>query len=72
MKTISIVTLIILMSLNSYSQPTDTVVIPLARTSKVIFTIQDKKDIETLRHYNFQELFNDVLNKLDSARPASA
>jgi hypothetical protein len=72
MKNISIVTVLILTCLSSYSQPTDTVVIPLARTSKIIFTIQDKKDIETLRHYNFQALFNDVLNKLDSAKAPSS
>lgn len=45
----------------------DTVVVPLARTSQVIFTIKDHADIETLRHYNFQALFDDVLRRLSEA-----
>ncbi len=44
----------------------DTVIISIAKTSKIIFTIQDRKDIEILKHYNFQELFKDVLHKLET------
>ncbi len=43
---------------------TDTVVVPLAKTSQIIFTIQDRRDIEVLKHYNFQELFQDIFRKL--------
>ena len=43
----------------------DTVVIPLAETSRIIFTIEDERDLEILKHYNFQELFEDVLEKLE-------
>jgi hypothetical protein len=43
----------------------DTVKIPLAKTSQIIFTIGDKSDLETLKHYNFQELFSDILTKLE-------
>jgi hypothetical protein len=46
-------------------QKTDTVIVELAKTSKMIFTIQDKKDLEILKHYNFQQLFNDILNRLE-------
>ena len=66
MKQISIVAVMILASLSTFGQATDTVIIPLARTSKVIFTIQDKSDLEVLRHYNFQNMFTDVINRLDS------
>lgn len=42
----------------------DTVIIPLAETSKIIFTIQDRRDLEVLKHYNFQELFLDIFQRL--------
>lgn len=45
-------------------EPADTVVVPLAETSKIIFTIQNHDDLEILRHYDFQELFNDIFDKL--------
>ncbi len=47
-------------------QQSDTVIVPLAKTSKVIFTMQDRSDIEILKHYNFQELFNDIITKLEN------
>jgi hypothetical protein len=43
----------------------DTVVIKVGEASKVIFAIQDKKDLETLKHYNFQSLMDDMIAKLD-------
>lgn len=46
------------------AQKTDTVVVPLARTSQIIFTIGDYNDLETLKHYNFQALFDDVIRRL--------
>lgn len=42
----------------------DTVIVPLAESSKIIFTVGDPADIEILRHYNFQELFGDILDRL--------
>jgi hypothetical protein len=44
----------------------DTIIVELAKTSKVIFTIKDRNDLETLKHYNFQELFQDILTKLEA------
>lgn len=44
----------------------DTVKIPLGKASQILLTIGDRSDIETLKHYNFQELFNDVLAKLEN------
>jgi hypothetical protein len=42
----------------------DTVIIPLAKTSKIIFIMQDRSDLEVLKHYNFQDMFTDVFKKL--------
>jgi hypothetical protein len=43
----------------------DTVIIKVGASSKIIFTIQDKKDLETLKHYNFQSLMEDMITKLE-------
>lgn len=43
----------------------DTVIVPLAETSKIIFTVGDPADLEVLRHYNYQRLFEDIIDKLD-------
>lgn len=59
--------LLTMLSLASYGQKTeaDTVIVPLAETSKIIFTVGDRADLEVLRHYNFQELFNDMIDQLE-------
>jgi len=44
----------------------DTIIVELAKSSKVIFTIQDRADLEILKHYDFQDLFQDILTKLES------
>lgn len=46
-------------------QTSDTVIVELAKTSRVIFTIKDRSDLEILKHYDFQQLFQDVLLKLE-------
>src|SRR6187402_717196 len=48
------------------SKPADTVVIRVGEASKVIFAIQDKKDLETLKYYNFQALMDDMIAKLEN------
>jgi len=50
----------------------DTVVIDLARTSKIVFTIQDSNDLFQLKHYDFQALFDDILDKLEDQNPDTA
>lgn len=61
---IGLFTLCILTS--SFAQKkADTVVIRVGEASKVIFAIHDKKDLETLKHYNFQSLMEDMITKLD-------
>ena len=44
---------------------TDTVKIPLAKTSQLVFTMRDRSDLEILKHYDFQTLFQDILAKLE-------
>ena len=51
----------------SIGQKNDTVIVSLARTSKVIFTMQDRSDLEILKHYNFQELFQDILARIEKS-----
>lgn len=51
---------------NEQQTKTDTVIVSLGKTSKVIFTMEDRKDLEILRHYNFQELFQDILTKIEN------
>jgi hypothetical protein len=43
----------------------DTVVIKVGDASKVIFAIKDKKDLETMKKYNFQKLMDDMIYKLE-------
>jgi hypothetical protein len=47
-------------------QKTDTVIVELAKTSRVVFTIKDYADLPTLRQYDFQALFTDILNRVES------
>jgi hypothetical protein len=62
-----LLTLIILIGIleAKAQQASDTVIVELGKTSQVIFTIKDRKDIEILKHYDFQQLFQDVLTKLE-------
>ncbi|MEJ7644104.1 MAG: hypothetical protein WKF87_05895 [Chryseolinea sp.] len=53
-------------AITSYGQKNDTVTVELAKASKVIFTIGNPEDIETLKHYDFQSLFQDILVKLET------
>ncbi|GHM98764.1 hypothetical protein WSM22_02540 [Cytophagales bacterium WSM2-2] len=43
----------------------DTVTIKVGEGSKVIFAIKDKKDLETMKKYNFQKLMDDMIYKLE-------
>ena len=52
------------------AQKQDTVIVPLANTSKVIFTMKDRSDLATLKHYNFQALFEDILAKIEKSDTA--
>ncbi len=43
----------------------DTVVVELAKTSRMVFTIKDKSDLEQLKQYDFQAMFDDILARLE-------
>ena len=57
--------LIVCVTMANAQQASDTVIVELAKTSRVIFTIKDRNDLEILKHYDFQQLFQDVLLKLE-------
>lgn len=42
----------------------DSVIINVGESSKVIFAIGDRKDLETLKQYDFQAVVNDLVTKL--------
>ncbi len=63
MKTI-ITVLLALLTTAGYTQRADTVKISLGKASTIIFTMEDAEDLDVLKHYNFQQLFMDVLDKL--------
>lgn len=46
-------------------QKSDTVVVGLTPSSNVTLTIGDPADLETLKNYNFQALFKDIIDKLE-------
>jgi len=48
------------------AQHADTVTVDLARTSKMVLTIQDRSDLEQLQQYDFDALFEDILDKLEN------
>jgi hypothetical protein len=50
----------------------DSVVINVGNASKITFVIKDKKDLETLKSYNFQSLMDDLITKIESKDTASA
>ncbi len=64
----SIFTLILsLCLLNTFAQNiSDTVIVKLGKASKVVFTVQDRDDLETLKQYDFQSLFEDIITKIES------
>ncbi|MFO7256571.1 MAG: hypothetical protein DIU61_002690 [Bacteroidota bacterium] len=43
----------------------DTIVINLTESSKVVLTVGDSTDLQVLRDYDFQQLFDDVLDSLE-------
>jgi hypothetical protein len=58
-------------TMTNAQQTGDTVIVELAKTSRVIFTIKDRGDLEILKHYDFQQLFQDVLTKLEKGDTSS-
>jgi hypothetical protein len=50
----------------------DSVVINVGARSKITVVIKDKKDLETLKSYNFQSLMTDLISKIESQDTTSA
>lgn len=68
MKNILILTALVTLVLTAPAQQKpDTVIVELANSSRVMFTIKDRKDLPILRQYDFQALFTDILNKIEPA-----
>jgi hypothetical protein len=65
MKKIYLAVAFILLATAATAQKQDTVVVNLGKTSKIVFTMDDPEDLEILKHYNFNELFEDVFKKLE-------
>jgi len=61
--------LIITLSTFSFSQAqtkaADSIVVHVGESSKMILSIHDRKDLETLKQYDFQALINDMISKLE-------
>ncbi len=68
-KLLSLLMMLVLV-IQSYSfaqgKPDDSVIIRVGDSSKVVVSIHDKKDLETLKHYDFQSLMNDLIAKLEN------
>lgn len=61
----SIILAFIVSGLNAQPKSTDTVIVELAKTSRVIFTVKDKSDLPILKNYDYQALFTDILKKFE-------
>ena len=48
----------------------DTVIVELAKTSKLMFTMQDSSDLGLLREYDYDALFEDILHQLEMVNPS--
>lgn len=75
MKTFSIATLLFLginLIPQAQTKAADSVVINVGNNSKITVVIKDKKDLETLKSYNFQSLMNDLISKIESKDTTSA
>lgn len=44
----------------------DTVVVKLGKASQVVLTVHDRNDLEVLKQYDYQSLFNDIISKIEA------
>lgn len=58
---------LVIVSFSMSAQTADTVTVDLAKTSKIVFTMQDRSDLEELKQYDFGALFADMLNQLEQS-----
>jgi len=57
--------LLVSLAAGAQKKTADTVVVELAKTSKVVFTMKDRSDLPQLKQYDFQALFTDIIAKLE-------
>jgi hypothetical protein len=76
MKRYFIIALILLFGISAtpqaQSKPPDSVVINVGNGSKITVIIKDRKDLETMKSYNFQSLMSDLITKIESQDTTSA
>ncbi len=65
-RVVSILLLSMSIGITYAQQKADTVIVSLGKSSQVILTMKDRSDLEILKQYNFQELFRDILWKLET------
>jgi len=66
----NLIALMVLLTLsaNTFAQTkkADTVIVELAKTSRIVLTIKDRSDLPTLYTYDYQALFKDILKKIEA------
>jgi hypothetical protein len=60
-------TFLTVLTASAQKKSADTVVVALAKTSKVVFTMKDRSDIPLLKQYDYQALFADIITKLEKS-----
>jgi hypothetical protein len=65
-KTFLIVSAILLTLTGRAQQIQDTVIVELGKSSKAMLIIQDKEDLPVLKNYNYNELFSNIITKLEN------
>jgi hypothetical protein len=60
-------TFLTVLATSAQTKSADTVVVALAKTSKVVFTMKDRADIPLLKQYDYQALFADIITKLEKS-----
>ena len=53
-----------LLQAQDQGKTSDTVIVNLTNTSRIIFTVHDRSDLDVLSHYDFQQIFDDIITKL--------
>jgi hypothetical protein len=46
-------------------QKADTIVVKIGTASKMVITVNDRRDLETMKYYNFQALISDLIKRLE-------
>ena|SRR5690606_5932587 len=65
-RSITFALLLIVTAADLHAQQPDTVIVNLTNTTRVVLTMEDRDDIAILKEYDFQLLFDDIINKLES------